>query len=360
MKKGSKQRLWLLAGAIIVGLVLYNLSRSPEWRAFRWDRLWASITQADPRYLLLAVLTVLFTYLLRAVRWQFFLNPTKHASLWVLFEGQIFGFSSIYLVGRPGELVRPAYIAKKENVPFTAMMAVWLLERVFDSVVLVSWFAFALYFDRAPQVAQSGQPLMVQIHEGGAIMMAMTALMVLGLVAFRWRPAQISAGILRVFWFLPAAKQKPLKQFLDSFVGGLEVIRNWRDLGASLLVTIALWIVNTLTFWLVFRSLGGGIGSLGILSAAIVSFCAAMGLIIQFPGIGGGYQVGILLALTQIFNVNAEAAAGAAIITWIVISVPCLLLGLMLLLREGLSFRKLEEIAKEEEQSVNALGPEKP
>jgi glycosyltransferase 2 family protein len=359
MKKGSKQRLWLLAGAIIVGLVLYNLSRSPEWRAFRWDKLWASITQADPRYLLLAVVTVLLTYLLRAVRWQFFLNPTKHASLWVLFKGQVFGFGSIYLVGRPGELVRPAYIAKKENIAFSAMMAVWLLERIFDSVVLISWFAVALYFDRAPQGSQSGQPMMVQIHKGGAIMMAMTGAMIAGLAAFRWRPAQISAAILRMFSFLSPQKQQSLKQFLDSFDGGLEVIRKWRDLGASVLVTVVLWLVNTLTFWLVFRSVGGGISHLGFLSAAVVSFCAAMGLVIQFPGIGGGYQVGILLALTQIYKVDATPAAGAAIITWIVISVPCLLLALVLLLREGLSIRKLEEIAEEEERSAGILEQEK-
>jgi hypothetical protein len=73
---------------------------------------------------------------------------------------------------------------------------------------------------------------------------------------------------------------------------------------------------------------------------------------IQFPGIGGGFQVGAILALTEIFNVPAEPATGAGILLWIMMSVPCLGLGLVLLIYEGLSFRKLEAIAKEEEQAA--------
>ena len=32
--------IWLAVGAVIIVLIFYNLSRSPEWRNFRWDRLW--------------------------------------------------------------------------------------------------------------------------------------------------------------------------------------------------------------------------------------------------------------------------------------------------------------------------------
>jgi len=74
-------------------------------------------------------------------------GPIKAASLWSLFVGQVLGFSAIFLVGRPGELVRPAYIAKKENVSMSSMIAVWLLERVFDTIAMVVLFAAALYFE---------------------------------------------------------------------------------------------------------------------------------------------------------------------------------------------------------------------
>src|SRR6266571_5052187 len=109
MAKNHRRWLWLGLGIVVIGLVFYNLSRSPEWRDFRWDNLWSSIVDARKEYLVLVVPAVYATYLIRAIRWKCFLNPIKKASLWVLFEGQVLGFSSIYLIGRPGEFVRPAF-----------------------------------------------------------------------------------------------------------------------------------------------------------------------------------------------------------------------------------------------------------
>jgi hypothetical protein len=77
-------------------------------------------------------------------------------------------------------------------------------------------------------------------------------------------------------------------------------------------------------------------------------FFAVLGLAVQLPGVGGGAQVAAIYALTKLFSVGAEEATGAAVVIWIVISVPCLVLAMILLLREGLTFRKLETIAEEE------------
>src|SRR5690349_15825227 len=117
MKKVWGRWVWLAVGAVIIALVFYNLRRSPEWHNFRWDRLWESIAGANLGLLALAVVGVYLSFFVRAIRWEFFMRPIKSASVWTLFVGQILGFSSIFLVGRPGELVRPAYIAKKEKVP---------------------------------------------------------------------------------------------------------------------------------------------------------------------------------------------------------------------------------------------------
>ena len=58
------------------------------------------------------------------------------------------------------------------------------------------------------------------------------------------------------------------------------------------------------------------------------------------------------MSLTEIFNVKAEPATGASILVWIIQLVPTLALGLVLLIHEGLSIRKLEAITEEEEQAV--------
>jgi hypothetical protein len=352
MKKAWQRCAWLTVGAIVIALIFYNLSRSPEWRNFRWDRLWGSITGARPDLLLMAVIGVYCTFLLRAIRWQFFLNPIKRASLWVLFAGQILGFSSIFLVGRPGELVRPAYIAKKERVSMSAMLAVWLLERVFDTVTMVALFAAALHFEPVGPASAKGVSILGVLHKGGNLLLGFTGLLVAGLVVFRLKAASMTAGTLKLFGFLPDRALQSLGRFLRSFGEGLSVIRDWRGLAGSVLTTLVLWALNTTIFWLVFKGVRHGLGHMSWLGAAITLFCAALGLLIQFPGIGGGYQVGAILALVEVFNMRAEPATGAAILIWIVMLVPTLALGLVLLVQEGLSFRKLEAIAEDEAQTA--------
>jgi hypothetical protein len=354
MRKEHRRWWWLSIGAILIALIFYNLSRSPEWGNFRWTRLWALITGARPGPLLLVLMAVFATYMVRALRWRFFLSPIKKASLWVLFVGQILGFSSIYLIGRPGEFVRPAYIAKKENVSMSAMVAVWLLERIFDTVFLVLLFAAALDFEPLEPETARGSTILSALHRGGDVTLVLAVLLIAGLLLFWLRSAQLTAWILRVFGFLPAAALRRFGRILRSFAEGLSVIRSWKDLLVTLALTAVVWVLNTSVFWLVFQSLGGEVAELSWLASAVTLFCAALGLAVQIPGIGGGYQVGIILALNELFNASAEAATGGALLVWIVMSVPCLVSGLVLLVHEGLTFKKLEALAEQEEEVFKA------
>ena len=181
-------------------------------------------------------------------------------------------------------------------------------------------------------------------------MLVLAILLVAGLLLFWLRSGQLTAWILRVFRFLPATALRRLGRFLRSFAEGLSVIRSWKDLLGSLALSAVVWVLNTSVFWLVFQSLGGEVAQLSWLACAVTLFCAALGLAVQIPGIGGGYQVAVILALNELFNVSAEAATGAGILSWILMSVPCLASGLVLLVQEGLTIRKLEALAEEERE----------
>lgn len=352
MKSSRRRWFWLGVSAVVLGLIIYNLSRSAEWRAFRWDRFWSSLAQARLGFLLAALATTYTSYLVRAYRWKFFLDPIKKASIWVLFVGQILGFSSIYLIGRLGEFVRPAYIARKEGVSISSMVAILVLERVYDTVFLVFLFAGALYLAPRDPAATRAGTILVRLDEAGLVMFLATALMVVALVWFRLRAEAATPWLLGLFGFLRRGARQHLEHFLRSFADGLKVIQNWKGLLASIVSTVILWVLNASVFWLVFQGLGGELAHLTWLATTLVLFFAVIGLAVQFPGIGGGYQVGVILALTELFSVGVEAATGAAILVWIMISVPCLLLGAVLLVHEGLTFRKLEAMAEEERAAV--------
>ena len=345
--------MWFGVMAVILGLIALNFSRSPEWRHFSGAKFWAAMLHASPSYLLAAVATTMSSYVIRAYRWGAFLDPIKKTSLWVLFVGQILGFSSIYLIGRPGEFVRPAYIARKVGVPITTMVAIWLLERVYDTVMLVLIFAAALYFSALDPVAAGTGTIRTHLDEAGLVMFIVVTLMVILLIYFRLRADELRPRLVNKFRFLGPRAQLHLDHFLQSFADGLKVIHSGKPLAASILSTVVLWIMNVSVVFFIVRSLGGELAQISWLAAAMAVFFAVMGLAIQIPGIGGGYQVGIILALTELFNVGVEAATGAAILVWIMVAAPCLAVGAVLLVHEGLTLRKLKAIAEEERALIN-------
>src|ERR1043166_3257701 len=61
-----------------------------------------------------------------------------------LISTNVLGFSAIYLVGRAGELVRPMWLTRREQVPLTASVATIIVERFLDSIMLVALFAWSL------------------------------------------------------------------------------------------------------------------------------------------------------------------------------------------------------------------------
>jgi Na+/melibiose symporter-like transporter len=219
--------------------------------------------------------------------------------------------------------------------------------------MLVLIFAAALYFSALDPVAAGTGTIRTHLDEAGLVMFIVVTLMVILLIYFRLRADELRPRVVNKFRFLGPRAQLHLDHFLQSFADGLKVIHSGKALAASILSTVVLWIMNVSVVFFIVRSLGGELAQISWLAAAMAVFFAVMGLAIQIPGIGGGYQVGIILALTELFNVGVEAATGAAILVWIMVATPCLAVGAVLLVHEGLTLRKLKAIAEEERALIN-------
>lgn len=329
-------------------LVVWRFSQSPDWRGFSWQTVGSLLVNASLGWLAAAVVVTYSSYVIRAFRWKFFLDPIKHGSFSILFAGQILGFSAVYLVGRPGELVRPAYIARRERVPFASQLAILLLERIYDSIAVALVFALALYLQAIHPASAEEAARVHQMREGALWVLAGTLALVAVLVFFRFHNEALLRLGSRMLRFLPQKLHSAVGRVTRSVAEGLDVIESWRDLGASIGCTVLLWTANVSVFWFVFQSLGGETATLSWWAAGVAVFCAALGLVAQLPGVGGGFQVGILAALQKIFHIGGSAAASAALLLWLVILVPCVAVGLGLLAYSGLTFKKLEAITEAE------------
>jgi len=114
---------------LILGALIYLQFRT--WRNFDWARLFQY--GLSWRHIFQGVALIYFAYILRAVRWKIFLRPVRpQASVLGLVSPTVIGFTGLALLGRPGEMIRPYLIARRENLPFASQVAVWAVERIFD------------------------------------------------------------------------------------------------------------------------------------------------------------------------------------------------------------------------------------
>src|SRR5262249_40410504 len=114
----------------------------------------SSLWNVQPFWLGASIVATMLTYVARAFRWQVLLNPLKPVRMRPLISTNVLGFSAIYLFGRPGELFRPLWLTRCEQIPLTASFATIVVERVLDTLMIIALFGWALLVVQLPPAAE--------------------------------------------------------------------------------------------------------------------------------------------------------------------------------------------------------------
>jgi glycosyltransferase 2 family protein len=343
----AKLILWL-AVVFAVTYFAYQAIHAGGWSGtLRSDRFRHALASVRISYLLLAVVFVYCSYVFRSLRWRAFLKPIKAASSANILVATLIGFSAVAFVGRPGELVRPLLVARKERLTLSSQLAAWTLERIFDGLALSVMMGVALAFlARTPSHAAISQGL-----ELGALALCTGAIvMTVALLQLRRR----SGSLIRILlWLLKPLPERyhnkihgVLVRGLDSFTAGLGSIGTVAGFITLSLLSALVWLPVIAAFWTVAQAFGGSMAALSVGAIIVVIVITVAGSLVQIPGIGGGPQIASGLALTQLFGIPLEVASTAAVVIWLVAFISVLLGGIPLAAREGLDWRKVREMAK--------------
>ncbi len=302
--------------ALIVFLIL------PE--QFDSGLFWASLADAHPAWLVAAIGATFLGYALRALRWQWLLQPLKHVKFGSLMNSTVLGFAAIYILGRPGEIVRPVWTARQEDIPTMATIASIIVERVFDLLMLVLFFIGASIWVDLPESTRSalgglGTPWQL---------LTLAALTLVGFVLMH----RYSHAVARLVPF------KRFRSLAETFARGLAGTSGPRSIATIGLCSLLLWCVNALQFWLMLEALDL---NRSVSAAVLTLVLTALGSIAQVPGIGGGFQAGFILAVTTILGAPAEVAVAASLIVWFVATVPTVIAAAGYGVWKGISLRDL-------------------
>jgi uncharacterized protein (TIRG00374 family) len=322
----------------LLGLFLHNVNlRSVA----------AEILRARPYWLVLSLATMFANLAIRALRWQYLLEPLGETSFGNAFRATAVGFAaSSVLPARAGELIRPYFLARHERMSATGAFATVILERLLDLVtVLVLLAGFVFVFGQ--DIATGNPTLFAAVKWAGAIasVVSLAALAVLFILA--GNPERLASAMQRFERAAPSAFAGMISRIVQKFARGLGTIRRPGRLLVALAWSFPLWLSIDAGIWAVAVAFGFNVPFTG--SFLIVPLLT-LGVLVPTPGAIGGFHEAFRLGVTVFYGVPDAAAVAAALVLHAFSVGPSLFLGLFFAARVGLNIAGLRQIADRTEE----------
>jgi uncharacterized protein (TIRG00374 family) len=333
-----------------VALAVYQGRRFFGTGEFKGAKLLAAVRGADPFLLGLSVVAIYACYALRALRWRVLQQNLGPAHFSTIYRLTLAGFAALFLLGRPGEPIRPLLLARREKLPVAGLFGIYLLERLFDAASTLVIAALGLLLISARHDAHLGAGKFEGAFKAaGAALGVGLAVAVAVLIYLRVHGTALLERRVAA-WQTTGSWKARIGRVVLGLERGLETIRSWRELTLALFYSAAHWILVLVIYLWISHAFGGSLRELNLGDAMLVMAFTMVGSVVQLPGVGGGSQVGSFVAYTAIFGVEKEPATAVSIVLWLITFAAVSLLGAPLLVHEGFSLAQLKEMAEHEKE----------
>jgi hypothetical protein len=345
----DRKTIALLAAGCLIAVFFFLQVRA--WREFDLRTFWVQTTEAEIAPIAAAVALIYLAYVILALRWKILLQPLTPSSLARIFTATAIGFTGLVALGRPGDLVRPYLIARSENVSFSSQVAIWVIERLFDLLAAGLLIVVTLIVEPS----WSGARYLGKLRLAGAILFAIVLILLAMMFILRRR---IQAWVVRLRTACLRIGSQRGAAFVDkieTFRKGLYSLETVSSFLKVIALSVLLWLVNAVAYWLVIRAYPEPLRGFGFAHAAVLMGFGIAGSVVQLPAIGGGAQLMTTAALVLVFGAPKELAVSCGIALWLVSFASVVPVGIVLARREGLSIWSLfrESAADRKELSVS-------
>ncbi len=316
--------------------------------------VWAEARQANPLFLLFAVLLTGATYIIRAFRWQYLLAPIGKTRFAVAFRTTVIGFAATFLLpARAGEVLRPYLLARREGLNATAAFATIILERLLDLITVLMLFAWFVL--TAEPGAVTGEPSeFARVKFGGLLAAGVAMAGAALLFVLAGHPETLGRVALRIERVLPERLARLVATFVETFAQGLAVMRQPRRMLIALALSLPLWLAIASGIWLTSQAFHI---TFPFQASFLVMTILVVGVAVPTPGAVGGFHLAYQIAVEVFFAAPSERAVGAAIVLHAISFIPVTLLGIYFMAREGLTLGGARRLAEEKAHDAREPAP---
>jgi glycosyltransferase 2 family protein len=355
MRFSFRKSIVALLGVLALCFLLYHMRGMFHLGNFSGAKLLHAVREANPLYVILSMATIYVCYGVRALRWQNFQKHVGPAKFWDIYRMTLAGFAAVFLLGRPGEPVRPVLLARRGKIPIADAFGIWALERLFDVASMAVIAAISLLlFKSARHTGDAAGTVQRSAKTAGTLLSAGLAGAIAVLAYLRVHGTSVLERRLQG-WLATRGLHGQIARVILGFIRGIQTVRSWGDLMSAVFYSGVHWFLVLVVYFLVARSFGGRLGEMTLSDCMLLLAFTLVGSAVQLPAVGGGSQALAIFAFTRVFGIETEPAVAAAIVLWLVTFAGCSLAGVPLLLHEGLSLGKLREFAEQEKEELDEI-----
>jgi uncharacterized protein (TIRG00374 family) len=339
----TKQLKSILILAIGLGLAYWFVSR------LDWVTVETHLRQARVWPLLLAAVLINITILVRSLRWQVLLAPIAQVKFNNLVAATAVGFGGLFIIGRAAEIIRPAILSLRERLQPSATFATILIERIFDSVAVVTLFSFSLLFSELPPDQAIAWQKIGGTRTFGLLLLLGVISGLTILVLLRLKASPIISWIEGQSVRLPSKLIQPLLNFARHLTDGLSVLFSLRELAVATFYTAGVWTLVSSATWLTLYSFGL---SFSVKQTLFVLGFGLVGSVVPTPGGSAGAFHAAAAKAFEFQGVESNLAASTAIVYHLIAFGPPFFLALYYLIRHDISIKQLREMIASETKPV--------
>ncbi len=291
-----------LAVVLLLALIVYfNRGRIH----FDWAIFFQQLRHIAWIHIVAGIALIYSTYWLRSLRWSVFLSPTRRVSFLSLVGPQFIGFTGVALFGRLADLIRPALIAKRVDLPISTQLAVYTIERMFDLGAAAIIFSGALLF------APRDLPHHEIFVRTGVVSLAGTAFIAIFAVVLRVSGGAVARAVSATLGRLSKPLAESVAAKILGFRDGLNAISSAQDFLITTLISLAMWgligcaYVETLHAFVDTPQLA----TINFSRTMLLMGASLGGSLLQLPIIGWFTQIAVTaVTMNQLYKAPIEAA----------------------------------------------------
>ena len=323
----------ILRIAVIVALTIFFVA------FFLWNsnlhQVWRILLQTNVAWFLFALLINTSALIFRTIRWRILLHETHPPAFYPTFVANAIGYMlSTVLPIRAGDVARPALLSRRTDIRFSEALGTVLTERVLDLLSILSFFLFFCVCHLSHFRAAA--------FTTGTVLVIFLVL----IVAFRFFQDNVRRLHIWLGRFLPQRFRDPWMRFFDAFAATLRITERPADFAGVLIATVCIWACLTSQFWFV---LIAAHRQLPFDSSLFLNAATTLGIAIPTPGGIGGFHKICQYVLTTFYGFDIDSSVAVAVLFHIVGALPVVLIGSVLLLREGLNWRQISQETRAEQ-----------